>query len=120
MSTQFKCFYDGECPLCRREIGTLKKSIPKKNIAWLDINEGHLPTGKTKEDAMQLLHLEASDDHHHQIIGIEANYTLWELAGFKRLIHILRSPYIKPILNCGYLLFARYRHKLTPSRKVNL
>ena len=57
-------FYDGGCPLCRREIMHYRRIDDNKQLCWIDIH-AHPETlqacGLTLTDAMQRMHVMESD-----------------------------------------------------------
>ena len=38
MTLPFTIFYDGSCPLCRREIGFYQKQIGADQLTWQDVS----------------------------------------------------------------------------------
>jgi predicted DCC family thiol-disulfide oxidoreductase YuxK len=55
-----KVFYDGACPLCKREIGFFRKCKPVENVEWIDVSR--LKTkfahpGLSQEQALQRFHV---------------------------------------------------------------
>ncbi|MDJ0614493.1 MAG: DUF393 domain-containing protein [Rhizobiaceae bacterium] len=53
-------FYDGECPICTREIGFYKTCEGAGDIEWLDITQSDkaiLHPGLSREDALARFHV---------------------------------------------------------------
>lgn len=116
-------FYDGACPLCRREINHYKKLSSKQDsqIEWIDISKSRLELEKEGikyADAMKLIHIKDGSGVHR--VGIEAIFTLWDsLPYYRQLSRLLqRATFIHSFLDKAYAFFARHRMKI-PGRKKN-
>jgi len=110
------CFHDGDCPICRVEINAMKKLDQyDNNIHWVDISKDHdelTKAGLSYEQAMSKMHVLDKDGLKS---GVDGFLVLWStLPYYRRLVPIVNNvPLIKPMLECFYTLFARYRLKLT-------
>ena len=116
-------FYDGACPLCRREINHYKKLVAGNSqefdIAWIDINKSQLELdaeGINYEDAMRIIHIKDASGVHQ--VGIEAIFSLWDkLPYYQKLSSILKKcTFLHPVLATSYALFAKHRLLLTGRR----
>lgn len=57
-------YYDGSCPLCRREIGFYKNSTGADLIRWQDVSQtsdGQVATDLSCQQAMARFHVRAAD-----------------------------------------------------------
>jgi len=117
-------FYDGDCPLCRREIKLYKKLSLKDGTAddidWIDISKskGELnEEGIIYEDAMRLIHIKDSSGVHK--VGLDGVLTLWDrVPYFRRLSGLIRYfPSIHPTLARAYEFLAKHRMKLPRRRE---
>ncbi|KAA1257999.1 hypothetical protein LF1_04900 [Rubripirellula obstinata] len=112
-------FYDGECPLCIREIKLLRWLDRKQNIRFTDIAAAEFTAadyGKTPDQFMDEIHgrLPAKDGQPAQwIIGVEVFRQLYAAVGFGRLVWPTRLPGISHAMDFGYHLFAKNRLRLT-------
>merc|ERR1712039_809617 len=109
-------FYDGGCPLCRREISYYQGLDQRKRVSWLDIDAdpAHLaPHGVSKDQAMALIH--ALDAQGRIQVGVPAFLAVWEQLPYWRVLPpLLRSvPAAIPVANACYRFFARHRLQLT-------
>ncbi len=112
-------FYDGECPLCLREIKLLKwldrkERIQFTNIAAPDFNARDYE--KTPTQFMDEIHgrLPSKNGQPAQwIIGVEVFRQLYSAVGFGLLVWPTRLPGISHALNFGYQVFAKNRLRLT-------
>lgn len=107
-------FYDGDCPLCLREINLLKRWDRKNRIQFTNIASREFdPTsvGKTYDELMSQIYGRLPDGT--LIQGVEVFRRLYAAVGFGPLIAITRWPGISQLLSVGYALFAKNRLRLT-------
>ena len=110
---QIEVFYDGDCPLCLREIRMLKRLDRKQNIRFTDIAGDFVPStvGKSMDELMDEIHGRLPSGE--WLVGVEVFRRLYAAVGFGPLVWVSRCPGISHGLNAGYRLFAKYRLKLT-------
>ncbi len=116
MSTDFdiEVFFDGGCPLCRREIDLLRRRDRQHRIRFTDIDADAFDSagvGKTMDQLMAEIHGRLPDGS--VICGVEVFRRLYAAVGFRRLTALTRLSGISNLLNVGYRLFAKNRLKLT-------
>lgn len=113
-------FYDGACPICRREISHYKKLLiknqQKHDIDWIDISKSTVELKKEGikyEDAMKLIHIRDESGVHQ--VGIDGIFTLWEkLPYYRGLSWLLQKlPFSHALLSRVYEFVAKHRMKLT-------
>ena len=107
-------FYDGDCPLCMREIRMLMRKdraarIEFTNIAATDFDASAY--GTTYVDLMTRIRGRLPDGS--WIEGVEVFRQLYTAIGWRTLVAISRVPGISHLLRLGYTLFARNRLRLT-------
>lgn len=104
-------FYDGECPLCRREIAHYRRLRGAELIAWVDItkDETILDTyGLSRDVAMARFHVR--DLSGHWQTGAWGFTELWaHLPAYRWLARALRALRLEPLLDLLYTRFARWR-----------
>lgn len=104
-------FYDGECPLCRREIAHYRRRRGADRLLWIDITQdaGTLAAnGLRKEDAMARLHVRDAAGAWHT--GAHGFVELWShLPAYSWLARLLRLLRLAPLLDAVYDRFARWR-----------
>ena len=108
-------FYDGECPLCLREIKLLKWLDRKDRIQFTDIAAADFNAadyGKTPAQFMDEIHGRLPDGS-PWIIGVEVFRQLYSAVGFGLLVCQPASPASRTPLNFGYHVFAKNRLRLT-------
>lgn len=107
-------FFDGECPLCLREINMLKRLDKKQRIEFTDIS---LPSfnanavGIPWPTLMDRIHGRLADGT--IIEGVEVFRQLYSAVGMSPIVALTRLPGIAQALNVGYKLFAKNRLKFT-------
>lgn len=106
-----KLFYDGSCKLCRREINLLRDKLTA-HIQLVDISapdfEGF--AGVSKQQMMQQIHLWQDD---HFIIGIDATLHYWQIAGYRKLVSLIKLPPCYWIAKKAYGFWAKRRQSCT-------
>lgn len=112
-------FYDGACPLCRREIKVYKKLTEKESVEnqinWIDISQSQEELnneGIIYEDAMRLIHIKDSSGVHQ--VGLDGMLTLWDrIPYYRKLSGFIRHfPSIHPFLARCYEFLAKHRMKI--------
>ncbi len=116
MPTNFdiEVFFDGGCPLCRREIDMLRRRDRQNRIRFTDIDaETFDPAavGKSLDELMAEIHGRLPDGTF--VTGVEVFRRLYSAVGFRKLSALTRLPGISCALNLGYRVFAKNRLKLT-------
>ena len=107
-------FYDGECPLCLREIKMLQWLDRKNNVRFTDIAAADFSAeeyGKTISEFMDEIHGRLPSGE--WIIGVEVFRQLYAAVGFKLLVWPSRWPGISQLLDWSYRLFAKNRLRLS-------
>lgn len=115
-SFAFEVFFDGKCPLCRREIAFLRRLDRRRNaIRFTDIAEpGFDPSAhgvaRTYDELMARIHGRAADGE--LVEGVEVFRRLYAAVGFGRLVAISRWRPFAALLDVGYRWFAKNRLRL--------
>jgi predicted DCC family thiol-disulfide oxidoreductase YuxK len=114
LSPRVEVFYDGQCPLCRREMGMLRRLDRRQIIQFTDIADPAFDAaclGKTHGDLMGEIHGRLPDGT--WIKGVEVFRQLYGAVGFRWLVSLSRWPGFRQMLDVGYRVFARHRLRLT-------
>lgn len=106
-------FYDGGCPLCRREIDHYRRIDLTRRIRWLDVTREHEALYEydlSVHAAMERLHvMDRYGVWHSGAYGFAA---MWEeLPRYHWLARVLRRARMLPALDIIYKPFARWRLK---------
>lgn len=111
MACKITMFYDGGCPLCRREVHHYRRLDRARNVRWINISvqEDRLAAfGLTREDALARLHV--FDAAGQLQTGATAFAVLWSaLPNYRWLARSIRYLRLIPVLECFYRPFARWR-----------
>ena len=111
---QIEVFYDGECPLCLREIGFLKKKDRERHIHFREIQRLEFASSsipKTHQQLMAEIHARLPDGT--WIKGVEVFRRLYDAIGWNWIVAITRWPIIRESLDWAYQVFAKRRLSLT-------
>ena len=111
---QIKVLYDGDCPLCMREIRFLRARDGAGRIAFEDIAAPDFdpaPYGLDHATLMARIHGVLPDGR--LIEGVEVFRRLYEQVGLGWLVAPTRWPLLRPLFDAAYRAFARNRLRLT-------
>ncbi|MBL8889446.1 MAG: DUF393 domain-containing protein [Planctomycetaceae bacterium] len=111
-SVAFEVFFDGECPLCRREIEWLQRKDRGGKIKFIDIADSKFDAqkyGKTWEDFMSQMHGRFPDGT--WVIGLDTFAVLYRTLNMGWLVAWTRWTWMRPFSDWGYRVFARNRLK---------
>jgi len=104
-------FYDGACPVCRREIAHYQRSAGADAVAWIDATscppEAFGP-GLSREAALARMHVRGADGR--LVSGAAAFALLWQaLPRWRWLGRLVGSRPVLPLAEALYRLFLRLR-----------
>ena len=114
LNEKFQVFFDGECPLCRREIDWVRKRDRDHQVEFVDIAAPSFDEnrhGKSYETLMAQIHGREPDGR--WVTGVEVFRRLYQAAGYGPVVQLTRWPLVKQVLNVAYRFFAKYRTRLT-------
>ena len=107
-------FYDGDCPLCRREIEMIRRQDRRERIRFTDIAAADFQAeayGTTRDALMAEIH--GRDAAGEWLTGVEVFRRLYGEIGFGPLVAVSRWPLVAPALDLLYRWFAKRRLQLT-------
>ena len=107
----FEVFYDGQCPLCKREIDMIRRKDKHGRLKLIDIAAVNfqLPAGKDLHGMMKEIHgRNANGDY---VVGVDVFREIYSRLGFGWLVKISRFPILRQALDVGYRIFAYLRFK---------
>ena len=105
-------YFDGSCPLCRREIALYRRLRGAERVQWLDVSAGaSLGPGLSCEAAMRRFHVR---DAQGQLLGGGAAFArLWRaLPGWRVLGWLFAWPPMSWLLELTYRAFLPLRPRL--------
>ena len=104
-------YFDGACPLCRREIAWYRRRPGADSIAWVDVSrvsQAALSPDLSREDALARFHVRLPDGR--LLTGAAAFGELWKrMPGLRTLGKMARLPVLEPLLERVYRAFLRIR-----------
>ena len=113
-------FFDGGCPLCRREIAHYRRLDREGRIHWVDIHSDPAalaPYGIAPEEAMRRIH--AINEDGRPISGVAAFVLVWRhLPGYRWLVRGLSGLRLVGPLDRAYGRFAAWRYRRRCDRSV--
>ena len=115
-SWKIKLLYDGECPLCLREVNFLtKRDAGRGLVAFVDIADDHYDPeangGVDFDTAMGRIHAVLADGT--VIKNVEVFRRVYEILGIGWVYAATQWPVIGPIVDRLYELWADWRLALT-------
>jgi len=102
-------YFDGSCPLCRREIDLYKRLDKGGRIQWHDVSANAPDCADlSREQAMARFHVQ--DEQGQLLSGARAFVAVWGyLPGWRHLARFAHLPGVTPLLELGYRLFLPIR-----------
>jgi predicted DCC family thiol-disulfide oxidoreductase YuxK len=107
-------FFDGECPLCTREVRMLQRLDRKQRVRFTDIAAADFDPsvfGLDMATLMARIHGRLPDGR--ILEGVEVFRRVYEAVGLGALAKISRWPGLSTLTEAAYELFAKNRLKLT-------
>ena len=100
-------YFDGQCPLCTREIQFYRRQRGAENVNWVDVakvDKLDLPVGLTQEDALARFHI--VNVKGQLISGGEAFSALWlSLPAFRWAGRFFQINFFAFLLEAMYKIF---------------
>ncbi len=113
-SWQIEVFYDGDCPLCLREIKLLRWMDRRQRIRFTDIAAADFVAadyGKSLAEFMD--QIQGRLPSGQWLVGVEVFRRLYAAIGLGPLVWITRLPLLSQLCDIGYRVFAKNRLRLT-------
>lgn len=96
-------YYDGSCPLCRREIAVYQNLKADQPIEWVDVStaQSGLPAGVTTDQLMKRFHTRTSQGE--LLSGAAAFVHIWgQLPGWRVLASLAKFPGVLWLMERAY------------------
>ncbi len=110
---QLTIFFDGDCPICAKEINALRARDSKQRLKFENIHAADFVYRYPYIDivkADRVLHGQLADGS--MIYGLDVTAKAWSLVDAHSWIQMLRWPVIRWFSDLSYRLFARLRHPI--------
>ena len=108
-------YFDGDCPVCRKEIAHYQRQRGAEAIAWIDASnceDEALGTGVDRATLLRRFHVREADGR--LASGAAAFIAIWRrLPAFTWLAMLGSFRPVLAVLDAGYGLFLRVRAKRT-------
>jgi len=110
-------WYDGGCPLCRREIALMRRLDRRNRIRFIDVAEGREAEDRcplNREMLLARFHAREEDAGETGIVsGAAAFAAMWRAIPLLRPLGLLaRNRYVLAVLEVGYRGFLKFRPAL--------
>lgn len=105
-------YFDGDCPVCSREVRWYRRCRGADIISWVDIHgAAFASTDELDRDvALAEMHVRRTDGT--LATGVSAFIELWrQLPGWRWLARLAARPGVNRALNRGYAVFLRWRNR---------
>ena len=107
-------YYDGQCPLCIAEVEFLQSRNASQQLAFVDITQTGFETAGHNiscEAAMAQIHGRTADGQ--LLVGVPVFAAAYKLANLPVLSWVLSRPWLAPVLQPAYVLFAKHRQSIS-------
>ena len=112
-------YFDGACPVCRREIAHYRRQRGADAIAWIDASscdETALGAGLDRSLVLSRFHVREADGS--LATGAAAFVAIWRrLPAFAWLARLARPRPMLTLLDAGYAAFLQVRRSWRPADK---
>jgi len=106
-----KVWFDGACPLCRREIALMRRLDRRGAIAFIDVAQGADPSCPIDRAALLARFHAEEDGMVHD--GAAAFAAMWRVIPLLRPLGLLaRNDAVLRVLEAAYLRFLKLRPRL--------
>jgi predicted DCC family thiol-disulfide oxidoreductase YuxK len=107
-------FFDGDCPICNREIALMRQLDRRRRLIFCDFSRpDYDPTSIAIPPAELGRIIHAYWDDGTVITGVDVFRAMWEAVGLRFLARLTRFSLVEPIVVNAYAWFARNRLRLT-------
>ncbi|MBU0551951.1 DUF393 domain-containing protein [Myxococcota bacterium] len=111
---QLEIFFDGACPICKREVALLRRRDTLGRLRFTDIAAPEFDAAVYDRARDRFdVRIQARSPDGAWLEGVEVFRAIYTLLGFGWLIRLTRLPGLRGLLDWAYDLFARNRHRLT-------
>ena len=108
--SEIQVFYDGSCPLCRREISLMRGLDKDGRIEFADVSAREVDAGVDRAQLLARFHVRENGELKS---GAEAFAAMWRAIPVLRPLGLLaRNPRVLRGLEAAYLGFLRIRPRL--------
>lgn len=107
-------YYDGECPLCLAEIHFLKSRNKQSLLEFVDVAAPQYDeTTHQLSCKLALATMQGRLGDGTQLEGIPVFAEAYKRANLPTMAWLFTRPWLTPMLNASYFVFAKYRHSIS-------
>ena len=112
-SWRFEVLFDGQCPVCSREIELLRRlDRGRGRVLFTELRSVAAGPGvPTRRELMDTIHGRTPDGE--WVRGVEVFRRLYDAVGFGAAVRLSRAAPLDAMLQRAYAVFARNRWRLT-------
>ena len=106
-------YFDGDCPMCLREVAWLQRRDRQGRVVAVDIAAADFdpaPTGRTLDALMASLHVQLADGR--WVDGVESFRQLYRAVGLGWIVAPTGWPVLRTAFDAAYRAFARRRVRI--------
>ncbi len=112
MMSRLEIWYDGACPLCRREIALMRRLDRARRIDFIDLTDPGVTAACPRDPAEMLARFHAREDG-VLLSGAAAFAAMWRAVPLLRPLGLAaRNPHLLALLERLYRVFLRVRPRL--------
>ncbi len=101
-------YYDGNCPLCLKEVARLRE-LADDDLALCDIFEADSDNLPDRDTLLRQLHLQTASGE--LLTGVDANVTAWKHTRWGFVFAWMQWPLCKTVMNAIYSRWASWRYR---------
>ena len=113
-SAELTLYYDGQCPLCQAEIAYLQTRNAQGQLAFVDVTQNGFVAADHQlscEAAMAQIHGRLANGE--ILVGVAVFAKAYALAKLPVLAWIMSRPWLQPVLQPSYVVFAKHRQAIS-------
>lgn len=114
----FEVFFDGQCPLCKREIEMIRRQDKSKKLELTDISRSDFSSDDFSLDTL-MREIHGRMPNGEYVKGVEVFREIYQRIGFSGIVASTRLPVIRQLLDVAYRCFAflRFKHAMHRLKK---
>ena len=107
-------YYDGACPLCLAEVHVLKNHNRQGLINFVDVSAPQYVEAEHQLSCkLALATMQGRLADGTQLEGIPVFAEAYKRANLPTMAWLFTRPWLAPLLNASYFIFAKYRHSIS-------
>ena len=111
-SPRLTVYFDGSCPLCRREIALYRRLPQAAQLAWVDVSAGQA-LGEDLSCAAAMARFHVRDPQGRLLSGAAAFSLMWrQFPGWRWLGYLSAWPLLSWVFELAYRAFLPVRPRL--------